>query len=88
MRLFLADPRIDVNAQDCEGWPALFFAIRKGPRTVVEDLLSHPMIDLTIRDLDGRTALMYAKELGHLDIAALIEAFCKAKENTNNMAQS
>ncbi|KAF7133841.1 hypothetical protein CNMCM5793_005253 [Aspergillus hiratsukae] len=95
VRLFLADPRIDVNAQEHlwpglrygpQGWSALFFAVQNGQRIIVKALLSHPMIDPTITDLAGRTALMYANELSHLDIAALIEASCKEKENTNRMA--
>ncbi|RLL93055.1 hypothetical protein CFD26_100455 [Aspergillus turcosus] len=84
VRLFLADPRIDVNAREHWGWPALFLAVQMGQRTIVNDLLSHPMIDLKITDICGRTALMDATELGHLDIAALIEASCKEKENTNS----
>jgi ankyrin repeat protein len=80
MQLFLDDPRTDVNAQEHQGRTALFFAAKTRQRAVVEALLSHPMIDTAITDNTGKNAVMFANELGHLDMAALIEASAKKAE--------
>jgi ankyrin repeat protein len=77
MQLFLDDPRTDVNAQEHQGRTALFFAAKTRQRAVVEALLGHPTIDVAITDHTGKNAVTYANELGHLDMAALIEEYAK-----------
>lgn len=57
----LADPNIDVNAQDADGETALMMACGRGySRSVLDELLRHPDTDANLRSNDGRTAIMIA----------------------------
>ncbi len=73
------DPTFDVNARDASKMTALHYAVLRDSREIVERLLQHANIQVNILDKHGRTPAKLARELQHVDLAALIEAHPSAK---------
>ena len=73
------DPTFDVNARDASKMTALHYAVLRDSREIVERLLQHANIQVNIMDKHGRTPAKLARELQHVDLAALIEAHPSAK---------
>jgi ankyrin repeat protein len=64
----------DPNAKDSvEGWTPLMYAAAEGNIEVVEVLLDYNA-DGSIQDTDGETAADFARNNGHADVVALLEA--------------
>lgn len=81
---FLLDLGADVNAKNQYGDTALYSAIIKNNKEIVELLLNQPGIDINIKSNDGRTALMEAaSDEKRKDIVKLL----LSKPNININAQ-
>ena len=77
---FLRDDRaFDVNARDASKMTALHYAVLRDSHEIVERLLQHANILVNIMDKHGRNSAKLARELQHMDLAALIEAHPSAK---------
>jgi len=63
-----------VNARQQAGWAAIHAAAQNGDRAMVELLLKHGA-DPKLPNDDGKTPAAVARENGHLEIAALLEAW-------------
>jgi len=68
VRLLLADPRVDVNQQDGNGYSALLWAIKRGNTDVVKLLLTEPRLRAAGKYERGKTELIVAAEDGHVEI--------------------
>ena len=83
VNMLVQHPDCRVNATDVYGCTALHDAAEAGSAEAVKVLVQHPSCDFSIIDkddgFDGLTAADLARQLGHDDIAALIEA--KSKGN-------
>ncbi|XP_044729691.1 ankyrin repeat, SAM and basic leucine zipper domain-containing protein 1 [Chrysoperla carnea] len=64
-------PLSDLEAVDTQKWTALFFAVSRGHKNVVEQLL-YPDMDLSKTDIRGSTVKELAINKGYLDIAELV----------------
>jgi ankyrin repeat protein len=69
----LVDAGADVMAQDADGNTALANAAYTGQRAAVAWLLEHGA-EVNARSKGGKTALSVARERGHTDVGALLEA--------------
>ena len=72
LELLVDDPTIDINAQDDDGRSALHYAVMRGDRALVDELLSYEDLDVNIRDADGRTAIEAALKRGNTEIVTLL----------------
>jgi len=66
-----------INITDSNGKNALIYAVEKGDRETVEEMLTNPNINLDIVDPKNKTALAYAFELSDPTIANIISAKIK-----------
>jgi ankyrin repeat protein len=56
-RALIADPRVNVNAKCREGLCVLYYAIKRGNKSVFDCLMARPDIDLAVRGNNGNTLL-------------------------------
>ena len=68
------DPTLDINERDADGFTALYHAVLRGHEWIVETLLEQKGIKVNILSKDKRTPAQLARELGHRNLARLIEA--------------
>jgi len=66
--LLLADPDIDVNVKNVNGWTPFLFACRYGSTSCVREMLKDSRVKVSEPDTDGRTPFWFAAYSGHLDI--------------------
>lgn len=63
----LADPRVDVNKIDRNGFTPLFYAVQKADQEMISMLLGHSKVDPNKADKMGRGVLQFAAEVHHQD---------------------
>ena len=66
--LLLADPDIDVNVKNVNGWTPFLFACRYGSTSCVREMLKDSRVKVNETDTDGRTPFWFAAARDHLDI--------------------
>ena len=70
--ILLADPGVNVNAQDLAGTTILMLASYYGHQELVRLILSRGA-DPNLQDKQGRTALRRARESGHPEVVELLK---------------
>ena len=78
-QILIDDPTLELNARDSQGMTALHYAVQRDSAEMVEVLLAQAKIKVNILDQHGRSPAKLARELQHVDLAALIEAHPSAK---------
>lgn len=73
VRTLLGEPDVDLNARNEQGATALHLAAIKGNERLARSLLDAGASP-SIRDRAGRTPALLAVAVGHVDMAALLEA--------------
>jgi ankyrin repeat protein len=69
----LVDNKVNINAQDNDGWTALFYSIRDNETDFVKTLIELGA-DKTIKAKDNKDAKIIAQERKRIDILSLLES--------------
>jgi len=79
VKLFLADPRTDVNRRQTQGASPFYIACQQGHVEVVKLLLREPRVEVNLAAYDDMTPIYSACQNGHLEVVRWILALSQVE---------